>query len=133
MQRPGEVRHHHDGAFEYAHQEEVTAGVIGVDPGGELADPLLQLFRRDQHVFQVTGYVRGVHDSLPVTKRSLPYRRSHRRSPGRSVARWPCQSVTKASIAATCAAVSAPDGAPASIATRRSSLVLIATGSAPSL
>src|SRR5918996_736992 len=45
---PGQVRHHHEGAFQHAHEEEILAAVVLGDPVAELADLGLDLVAGDQ-------------------------------------------------------------------------------------
>jgi hypothetical protein len=48
------------GSLEHAHQQEFAPGVIGVDLGGQLGDPLPHAVSRDEHLFKVGSHVSRV-------------------------------------------------------------------------
>ena len=101
---PGQVGHDHDRALEHADEQQVPARVVGVDLGGELADPGLQrsagisTFLRSapcQSRPTVSLRLVGPRPSpavcRAVRRSSLPHAAWPGLRPGRSAQRCPCQ------------------------------------------
>src|SRR5918996_290797 len=132
---PGQVRHHHEGAFQHAHEEEILAAVVLGDPVAELADLGLDLVAGDQDPVDVLlelGHVAekcigrpGGHGS-PFLRglrgeemRTYPFIRSASKSPGRS-SRLPVRPTARSSTPRTCADPdSGSHSPPMAAATRR--------------
>src|SRR5690606_24974906 len=128
VQLAGEVGHDHDRTPQHADEQEVATDVVGVDLGGHLTEPRVDLLLRQQHLLQVAAHVLSVHTSsssvaTPVqssrAKPSLPHPREATTPPGNAAGPGPRYAATRVSRAATWREPSAPPGTPAASAARR--------------
>jgi hypothetical protein len=58
--------------LQYADEQQVPAGVVGVDLGRELAGARLQLLGGDQHLLQLVAHVTFVQRVSPRPSATLP-------------------------------------------------------------
>ena len=125
-QLAGQVGNDHDRSLEHGDQQQLLAGVVGLDVAGELGEPAPDVLGGHQHADarralsrrcrgdeagqppRLGGAVRaGGHAWLSATGTTaiLPERRMAATPPGSPTGPCPCQRVTRASRASTCAAV----------------------------
>ena len=152
-QRPGQVGHHHDRALEDADQQQVLAVVVGLDLGGQLVEPGVDLLLGDQDLLEVGSHVGSVHGSTPgrsagsargvgcgaiqpEAAAAMDTRPPRAGSPasgaGQADRPLAVPVVTSASQRLGMPRLSCPAGAPAATASRRQTRVRTARGSASS-
>jgi len=58
---PREISHHDGGPLEDAHHQEGSIGVVTIDLSGEFDDASLDARLVEEHLSDVTTYVRDIH------------------------------------------------------------------------